>query len=424
MIEVEGLRVWLDDRIVVDHASFTVEPGSIVVLSGPNGGGKTTILRVLMGIIPNYLPGRVEGRILVDGVDPLRDPRAIRRILQGTQQDPVAQVVGPTVFAEAALTPSLWGLSRGEVLQRAQRALMLLGIARLAGRPVHRLSTGELVKTALAGVLSGEPRYLLLDEPSSHLDPPSARSLQLILEELRRRGLGLLVASHDKRIHEMADKCYTVRVSLTEGCARGPPLPMKPPPAKRGGGAVVRVEGVWARYPGSSRWALRGASLEAGRGEIAALLGPNGSGKTTILLVLAGILSPSRGRVVVGEKPALLPPDPLLLFSRGTLRDEAQALGGDPPGWAEKIIDKPILKASGGEQRLAALALVALSGRRLLLLDEPTVGLDPWNRRVIAEAILSLRSEDYTIVMATHDEELAGLADKIYTVREGRVSQA
>ena len=424
MIEVRNLNVELGGERIIENANLTVEPGEIVVLSGPNGGGKTTLLRTILGVIPNYIPGKVYGEVSIDGVDPRRDPEKIKRIVQGTQQDPVAQVVGPTVLAEAALTPSLWGMGRRDVLERAYHSMRLLGIHHLAGRPVHRLSSGELMKTALAGVLSVKPRYLLLDEPSSHLDTSSSKILSHLITELRKQGLGLLIASHDKNIHELADQCYTVNRRISDGCAEGPHLPKKHTVKQRNNGIVVEVRNLWVRYPGSDDWALKDVSLRVHEGEMIALLGPNGSGKTTLLLTLAKVLGPGKGQVTVKQDPALLPPDPLLLFSRGTLRDEAERMRLEPPAWAKPVLDKPLLRASGGEQRLAALALIVMSGKRLLLLDEPTIGLDPWNRRRITETILELNDIGYTIIFATHDAGLAMLADRVYEFMDGRVKEA
>ncbi len=424
MIRVEGLRVTFPDGYTaLEDATLTVEPGEIVVLAGPNGGGKTTLLRAIAGIIPNYIKASVEGRVEVDGVDPRRDPQSVHQLLGVTQQDPVAQVAGPTPLLEAGLALALRGTPRQVLLERARRALSLVGLEGLEHRPVTRLSTGQLVRTGLAGVLSGGPQYLLLDEPTGHLDSRGSSAIVRILQELRRRGKGVVVASHDPRVWALADRCYTVKRSLTEGCPSLPTLPEKSPETMNGGRVVLELMDVWASYPGEPP-VLRGVSLEARSGELTAIMGSNGAGKTTLLLVASGILKPSRGRITVREKPALLPADPLLLFSRGTLREELEERSGRVPKWALSVADKPLLKASGGELRLAALALIVGSGRRLLLVDEPTVGLDPWNRRSIAEVLLGLAGEGYAVVYTTHDAELASLADRVYVVEGGVARRA
>ncbi len=403
----------------VEDASLEAAPGRIVVLAGPNGGGKTTLLRLASGLIPLLYPASVEGRVRVYGVDPARDPARVWGIIQATVQDPRSQVVAPTVYHEAALTLSLRGTPRSLVVERAAAALRQVGLEGLESRPTHRLSMGQLARAGLAGVLSPRPRHLLLDEPTSHLDRESAEALLAILRQLAGEGVGVLAASHDPRLWRIADECYTVNVRVGKGC---PSQPEPPRPRRRPslGGAVVVLEDVWARYPGSHSWALRGACLHARRGEMVALQGPNGSGKTTLLYVAAGLLEPARGRVYVGEPPALLPPDPLLAFSRGTLRGELEEAGWTPPGWARGLLDKPVFEASGGERRLAAIALLVASGRRLLLLDEPTDWLDPWNKRLVLETLQSLADEGYTIVYTTHDPAAAGAADRVVEVVEGK----
>ncbi len=416
MIVADGLTVtYPDGYTALIDAFLTSNEGEVTVLAGPNGGGKTTLLRVLLGIIPHYIKASVKGKVEVDGIDPVRDPQGLRRIIQGTQQDPYAQVVGPTPFLEAGLAPSLWGMPRSEAVERARRALELVGLEGLKNKPVTRLSTGQLVRVGLAGVFSIEPRYLLLDEPTSHLDSEASTRVRSIVLKLKGKGVGLIIATHDTSMWSIADKCYTINRGVREGCP-SPPRKTIHRDKNPEGPLILRLEDIWASYPGGEP-VLKGVSLEASRGEMIAITGPNGSGKTTLLLVIAGILSPVKGSIRRKEKPVILPPDPLLLFSRGTLRDELA--GRDPPTWAKSILDKPLLRASLGEIRLAALALIASSKKQLLLIDEPTVGLDPWNKWSIIEALVDLSEEGYTIIYATHDEDLSQIADRRYRLRDG-----
>ncbi len=417
MIRVSGLTViYQDGYRAIEDVELSVEPSSIVVLAGPNGGGKSTLLRVIAGIIPHFIPARVTGEVSVDGVNPLADPRPVWRILQATQQDPKAQVAGPTVYSEAALTLSLWGVPQQFLRRMALEALDSVGMLAHRDRPVHSLSMGELSRTALAGVLAPSPRYLLFDEPTSHLDPPAAKALGEILELLAARGHGLLIASHDPRVWSLATECYTLHARIRPGCPSLPSTPKALSPAA--GEKALEIRGAWARYPGQEGWALRGASLEARQGELVALLGPNGGGKTTLLLVAAGIIRPRRGTVWMRHEPGLLPPDPLLLFSKATLAEEAS---GPLPAWANGLAGRPVLRLSGGELRLAAIALLLSRGRRLLLLDEPTTSLDPWNRKRVLETLQDLARQGYAIVYSTHDPVAADAASTVYRVEEGRV---
>jgi len=421
MIQVENLRVvYPGGREPLKRVTLESPPSSITVVAGRNGSGKSTLLLAVRGLIPHVVEARVEGRIRVYGRDPARDPEAVSRLVQGTLQDPKVQVVGPTVLAEAALPLVVDGAPREKILERARWALETVGLAGLEERPTHRLSSGQLARTGLAGVLSPAPRHLALDEPSSHLDDEAADILLDIIKSLTRRGTGVLAASHDPRLWEAADRCYTIEAGeAREGCPRPPEPPSRPRRGSPTGGVAAMLRGAWARYPGSGDWALRGVDVEAREGELVVLYGPNGGGKTSILLALAGLLPLARGERRVSSKPGLMPADPLLVFSRGTLRGQA----GSVPSWAGHLADKPIYTLSGGERRLAALAVVVSTGRRLLLLDEPTDWLDPWWRTVIVDLLADLASRGYTVVAASHDKGLLHVADRVYRVEGGRAWQ-
>lgn len=412
-VELHSVTVWYPGarEPAVEGVSLRLEPGECVALTGPNGGGKTTILRVASGAIPRIVPARVEGVVRVDGLDPAR--AGLARLLQHLGQDPKTQVVGPTGLLEAAAAPLFAGMERGEVLRRALEALRSVGAEGLAHRSTANLSGGELERVAIAGVTSIGPRYLLLDEPTSMLDEDGRRAVERLVSSWRRRG-GVLLATHDPGLAGSCDRSYIVRRRLEEGVYRER-LEPPPRPSPTGGAAAV-LEGVSFSYPGG-RTVLRGASIRVDRGGLTVFTGPNGSGKTTLLLILAGLLKPQAGRVRVEERPALLPQDPLLVFSRATLREE---LGGRVPEWAGDVADRPVLSLSGGGLRLAALALVASSGRRLLLLDEPTSGLDPRNRARIARVLAGLAGEGYAVAAATHDPILVAAASRVYRLGGGR----
>ena len=400
----------------IEGVSLELRRGKIVALTGPNGGGKTTILRVLSGLIPNIIRADVKGEVLVDGLDPRREN--VAHLLQHMQQDPKAQIVGPTVLLEAAAGPLLSGMPRREVAERALRALKAVGAEALAKRSTASLSGGELERVAIAGVLSMEPRYLLLDEPMSYLDCEARRVVAGLLSELRRSGVGVMLATHSPGLAGMADEHYIVNRTVEPGVFE-PPEP--PGPVRRvtrhRGRPLLEARNISFSYPGRPP-ILRGASICLEEGSLTALWGPNGSGKTTLLLVLAGLLHPSRGRVEARERVSLLPQDPLLVFSRATLREELSE-GRDLPGWASGLEDEPLLSLSWGRLRLAALALTVARGGRVLLLDEPTSGLDPWNRLRVIRALEDLASAGYAVLAATHDPWLARAADRVLCIEGG-----
>ncbi len=414
MIRVRGLTVIYDNGAVgVEGVNLDVERGEVIALTGPNGGGKTTILRAVSGLIPSYYKANVKGLIEVEGhrlsggVDPSR--------IVYMQPDPSIQVVGVTVLHEATLCPSMAGLPPGMVEYRARNALQMTGLIGMEDKSTPLLSSGLLQRTAIAGVISCGSRYLLLDEPTGHLDESAASIVIDVIEILKRKGIGLLIATHDSRIASISDRSYIVRKTIRKGIYVYKPSVTRG--ERRPGVVSLRAIGVDVAYPGSDP-ILRDVNVEARSGELVALIGPNGCGKTTLLRLLSGIMKPLKGRVVARGRRAYLPSNPLLVFSRPTLRDEVDA----PPSLpVEDLLDRPIMSLSSGETQLAALAVIVSSGARILLLDEPTHALDPLNKDIVLNTLSNLADDGYTIIAASHDKLLASIADTVYRVECGGV---
>ncbi len=394
------------------------------LLVGPNGSGKTTILRLLAGLIPHFYPASVKGRVLVEGVDPTRNPDKLIGLVGYAGADPEVQVVGPTGWDEASLAPSMLGLPRQEVVERALEALRSTGALHLREKPTAIMSSGELQRTGLAGVLSLRPRFLLLDEPLELIDPWAAEELIRVLERMARNGFSMVIATHrPQAFSSLEPRVVTVRDGRVEEDAEGRSVIeegfSKTPRCL--GELVLRMRNVGFRYPRAEVWVLRGFSLELRRSEIKALVGPNGSGKTTILKLAAGILKPREGVVVRRERPAYLPCNPLLVFDKPTLRGELEGLEGAlelaSTLGLEELLDRGLATLSTGELRRAALATVLSRGRKLLLLDEPTAGLDLDGRRILTRILDELACMGYSILLATHDREWAErIADEIVRV--------
>ncbi len=423
-IRLENVRVHYrgSARPALEGADLSIEGPGLVALTGPNGGGKTTLLRLLSGLLTVYYDAIVEGRVSVDGVDPTRDPESLIGRVALLQQDPKTQVVAPTVYMEAALYHILRGAPQREAGRRAAAVLERLGIEGLAERHVTTLSSGELEKTALAGVLSMEPRILLLDEPFSYLDTRSQEIVSEIIAGIAGdNGILVLAATHNPLLVGASREAYTVDKTIRPGAYEGPREPPRRSPRRSGlGEVIVSLEDIVLKYKSRPQPILREGRLYARRGELIVLWGSNGSGKTSLLLAIAGgggVRCECKRMLL--EKPVLVPADPLLLFPRGRLGDAVSL--ERLPGWARELADKPLLTLSGGQLRLASLALAVSSGRSLLLVDEPTNGLDPWNRLRILELLERLVGEGYTIVAAGHDPWLRGLADRVYCVGGGRV---
>jgi energy-coupling factor transport system ATP-binding protein len=401
--------------------SLEIGEGEVVALMGPSGSGKSTLLRALAGLVPHFHGGQFSGQVEIAGHDTRRTPPAE---LAGTVatlfQDPEDQVVFTRVEAEVAFGLENVGTPPAQIARRAAAALEAVGAGHLADRRVAELSGGELQRICLASVFALEPQLLLLDEPTSQLDPDGAAAA---IELARSSGAAVVVSEHrSERVLEACDRV----LFLEEGRLRedGLPdawLPREPvlPDGVPAGQAVCRLEGVSFSY---DRPVLEGITIEVGRGEVVALLGPNGSGKTTIGKLAAGLLEPQAGRVVREGRACYLSQDPgRYLVSERADEEVALAVGGDLErarvtlarlglgGFAGR---HPRDLSSGERERLA-LAAVLVAEPDLLVLDEPTRGIDPQRKDELVRLLRAEASGRATLV-ATNDLVFAGaVADRV-----------
>jgi energy-coupling factor transport system ATP-binding protein len=419
------------DRPALSDVSFQVEPGEVVALLGPSGSGKSTLLRALAGLVPHFHGGRFEGRVEVAGRDTRRfRPADLADEVSSLFQDPEDQIVFGRVENEVAFGLENLGTPPAEIWPRVHGALADAGIARLAERRTETLSAGELQRVCLAAVLAVGPSLLLLDEPTSQLDPEGAEAILDLACEL-----GSAVVVSEQRPTLPLERCDRVlfveegRVTLDaardEALARLEPayLPRSAatPAGSRGDGdALVRVENACYSY-GAAR-AVDAASLELHRGEIVALTGCNGVGKTTLTKLVAGLLEPDTGSIERHGTVCYLSQDPgRYLVTERAEREASLAVGGDLArarqalarvGLAGLETRHPRDLSSGERERLA-LASVLVAEPDILLLDEPTRGVDPPGKDELAE-ILRGESANRATLVVTHDLVFAGdVADRL-----------
>ena len=420
----------------LQDVSLAIEPGELVVLLGPSGSGKSTLLRALAGLVPHFHGGRFSGSVDVAGMDTrLRRPAELAGTVATLFQDPEDQVVMTRVENEVAFGLENLGAPPAEIPARVAAALASVGAEHLAGRAVAELSGGELQRVCLAATLALEPRLLLLDEPTSQLDPEAARAL---LDLARRSGIAVVCSEQRPALPlERADRVVFLdggrvlldapRERALEWLRAERPAWTEPRRVHAPGSAlelVCRVTDASFAYP-NGHVALEHRSLELRRGEVVALVGPNGSGKTTLAKLAVGLLEPQAGSVVRHGRAGYMSQDPgrYLVAERA---DEEVALGvGGDLGRARAALaavglagaaDRHPRDLSSGERERLALAAVAVTEPDLLVLDEPTRGVDPERKTELAERLRREAARRATLVV-THDLVFAAaVADRIVSL--------
>jgi energy-coupling factor transport system ATP-binding protein len=417
-------------RPALRDVSLSIEPGQIVAVLGPSGSGKSTLLRALSGLVPHFHGGRFEGRVVVAGMDTRRfRPSDLAGEVASLFQDPEDQVVFGRVANEVAFGLENVGTSPDQIWPRAHAALAEVGVQLLAERRTETLSAGELQRVCLASVLALAPSLLVLDEPTSQLDPEGAREILDVACEL-----GAAVLLSEQRPTLPLERCDRVlfvedgRIALDaprdEALNRLPPeyapreahsLDEEPRPGER----FCRVEDVSFAY--DSRPVLDGASLELHRGEIVALTGSNGVGKTTLAKIAAGLLAPQGGHVERRGRCCYLAQDPgRYLVKERVIEEAALAVDGDLDRARAALArvglagfeDRHPRDLSSGERERLALASVLVPDPDILILDEPTRGVDPPRKADLARRLRSDAAGRATLVV-THDLVFAGdVADR------------
>jgi energy-coupling factor transport system ATP-binding protein len=425
---------------------LVVDGGRIVVLEGPSGGGKTTLLRILGGLAPAFHGGEAWGTGSVAGVD-LRtaQPAALAQRVGMLFQESEAQGVMSEALRDVAygLQCRSWPVER--ILPAARAALAAVGCAHLVGRRLDALSSGERQRVALAAVLAPEPDVLLLDEPTAQLDDDAACDLVGQLRRFADRGLAIVLSEHrHDRVAHLADEV----LGLADGRLGPPPAPTAYPavPSAPAGRPMLHLDDIAIEREGIP--ILLGASAIVHAGRSIALMGPNGSGKSTLLRAIAGLETPTRGEIATPRRdlagvPAdrripelrLLPQDPGRTLLEDTVDAEIRrgaGLLGMPSGPADRAIEDLGLARllerhprdlSVGERERVAIAAALAVEPGVLLLDEPTRGMDAHHRAALARIVAERRARGLATVTATHDRAFVrATADELWTIAGGRLA--
>jgi energy-coupling factor transporter ATP-binding protein EcfA2 len=431
----------------LDGVDLVVDAGRIVILEGPSGGGKTTLLRVLGGLAPAFHGGEAWGTGCVAGID-LRSarPGVLAQRVGFLFQEPEAQGVMGEALRDVAYGLQCRGWAQERILPAARAALAAVGCAHLVGRRLDALSSGERQRIALAAVLAPEPDVLLLDEPTAQLDDDAACELVGQLRRFADRGLAIVISEHrTDRVGHLADEV----IGVVGGRIGPPPVaaayPRPLPALATAAAPALELDGVTLERDG--RRILRGARAALPAGASVALIGPNGAGKSTLLRAIAGLEQPTEGalrtaRRDLADVPAaqrvpelrLVPQDPgrtlLEATAEAEIRRGAERLGM-PPGPGDRAIDDLSLRGlldrhprelSVGERERVAIAAALAIDPAILLLDEPTRGMDAAHRATLARILGERHARGLATITATHDRAFVrATAHALWIVGDGRL---
>jgi energy-coupling factor transporter ATP-binding protein EcfA2 len=497
MISFEQVSITYADAEapVLRNVNLHIPEGELALVVGRTGVGKSTLLGAVNGLVPHFSGGTLAGRVMVDGRETrTHKPRELADVVGVVGQDPLAGFVTDTVEEELAYVMEQLAVAPDVMRKRVEETLDLLGIAELRDRPLFELSGGQQQRVAIGSVLTAHPRILVLDEPTSALDPTAAEEvLAAITRLVHDLGVTVILAEHRlERVVQYADRIIEVRadgsVVMGEPAAMLVSTKVAPPVVELGrlaawdplalsvrdarrqvgplrdrvatvpipeprrsvarvpGPSALRARNVVVRY--GAVVAVGGVDIELRTGEVTALMGRNGSGKSSLLWALQGSgprqggsvqvegsdpkeLSAAKARTLVGLVPQT-PADLLYLDTVGQELEQAdQESAGSPSPGSRALLDRLAPGISDGShprdlsegQRLALVLAVQLTAAPVVvLLDEPTRGLDYSAKRSLIDIIDLLAADGHSVVIATHDVEfVAAVADRVVVMAAGDI---
>jgi energy-coupling factor transport system ATP-binding protein len=508
LIRLENLSFTYNgtDKPALKDINLEIKDGEFVLITGASGGGKSTLCRCLNGLVPHFYGGTISGEAEVQGMDIKHHAtRELATKVGMVFQDPENQMVTTDVEREIAFGLENLGFSRGLIARRIEESLATAGIADIRSRQLGELSGGEKQKVAIASVLALHPEVLVLDEPTSELDPKGADEVLTLVERLNDElGITVVLIEHrlDRVIH-LVDRVIVMHeggiladgeprevmgssqvaaagigippvIRLVQGLrSRGIGVDKIPLTVKEGrvilnsiihtvtapvlmgssqpdGNPIVHIDNLWFTYPNRTT-ALREVSLTFSQGEFIAVMGRNASGKTTLVKHLNGLLLPTRGRVKVdgldtregsvaelARKVGYVFQNPNDHLFADTV-DEEIVFALKSRGIGQPDIRRAVNEVlarfdltryrhsyprylSGGEKQRIALASVLVAQPKIIILDEPTRGMEYQLKRALMDFLNEYRKQGNTVILVTHDvETVAEYADRVILLSEGRV---
>ena len=464
MIEIQKVSFsYGEGKAALKDISLTVQPGETLLLCGESGCGKTTVTRLINGLIPHYYPGTLSGTVTVGGKNPSETPLCdLAEMVGSVFQNPKSQFFNVDTTSELAFACENVGMDPALIRSRMKLAAENLHLEPLLGRSIFNLSGGEKQKIACGSVSMLSPACVVLDEPTSNLDIPGIHMLRQVMGYWKQQGRTVIISEH--RLWFLKDLADRV-VCLKEGRIaeeftgseffrqedsfyreRGLRSPRNLAPEfeeNRTDGEALELRNLYYSYA-NHREALHIPELRIPAGQVTALVGHNGAGKSTLVNCLCGLNKKDKsvltfeGRTWSRKKRMQLC-FPVMqdvshqLFTDSVLDEVLLSVEEEEEAKAMEILrtmdleteaDSHPMALSGGQKQRVAVACALASGRQVIILDEPTSGLDLKHMQQVAGQLRMLKEAGKTVLVVTHDAELIRCScDGVLTLRDGRITE-
>ena len=449
MIKITGVSYTypLSSAPILKNINLNIENGDFILITGSSGSGKSTLLYCLNGLIPHLFNGNLKGNISINELDPRNlSISKISKIVGTVFQNPENQLFMPTVKEDIAFGCRNMGLSEEEVIKRVTLALNAFNITSLESKSIDELSAGQKQKVAIAGVYAVQPDIFLFDEPCTNLDQSSKKDFLEILKQLKKDGKTVIIAEHDP---EELEELFSRKLVLKDGelfdfQENHNDINITGPHSELNfRNAVMKLDNVSFGYD-SKLDVLNGITLDVIEGDSVAIVGNNGCGKTTLFKLMTGVTKPNKGNIgvlglsnyslddITGKVGMLFQNPDEQLFTE-TVEDEI--MFGPKQLKVKFDIDKelkyfglekyrkshPHSLSKGERQRVAFISVLAMRPD-IIILDEPTTGLDSDNWIKLMDMAESFRKNGKTIIFSTHSKKVvARYARRVITLDKGRI---